>query len=158
MSEEKKELGAELQAIVDYYNGNMQDVHQIDGNIWMGSAPIKKVDDSFDYIINLYAGARYSLQSHQVMVFALMNDEALIPNERLLHNLADTAVEFAKRGKTLIHCQAGLNRSGLITGLTLIKQGMHPQIAIDLIRRKRSPQALFNKTFADWLLAQKREE
>jgi protein-tyrosine phosphatase len=60
-----------------------------------------------------------------------------------------------KRGKkVLIRCQAGWNRSGLITALVLIREGMEAQKAINLIREKRSPHALCNSTFATWLLAQ----
>lgn len=50
-------------------------------------------------------------------------------------------------------CQAGLNRSGLVTALLLIKEGRAPEDAIDLIRNKRDRDALCNAEFAEWLLA-----
>jgi protein-tyrosine phosphatase len=56
--------------------------------------------------------------------------------------------------KVLIRCQAGWNRSGLITALVLIKDGMDPAAAIDLIRERRSPSALCNRSFAAWLVEQ----
>ena len=52
----------------------------------------------------------------------------------------------------LVRCQAGLNRSGLVTALVLIKDGFTPYQAIDLIRQRRTDIALFNENFANWLL------
>jgi protein-tyrosine phosphatase len=68
------------------------------------------------------------------------------------------AVEFGydrwKQGdRVLVRCQAGLNRSGLVTALILIKDGLSPERAIALIREGRGEHALFNQNFADWLLA-----
>ena len=57
-----------------------------------------------------------------------------------------------KRGqRVLIRCQAGMNRSGLIMALVLIREGYTAQEAIDLIRTKRSKHALFNGRFEKWL-------
>ena len=57
-----------------------------------------------------------------------------------------------KRGqRVLIRCQAGMNRSGLIMALVLIREGYTAQEAIDLIRDKRSKHALFNGRFEKWL-------
>jgi len=67
------------------------------------------------------------------------------------------AVEFGhnrlKSGdRVLVRCQAGLNRSGLVTALILMKEGLTAQDAIDLIRTKRHEDALFNTSFANWLI------
>jgi hypothetical protein len=57
-----------------------------------------------------------------------------------------------KRGqRVLIRCQAGMNRSGLIMALILIREGYTAEDAIDLIRAKRSKHALFNGRFEKWL-------
>ena len=66
------------------------------------------------------------------------------------------AVEFAharwKAGdRVLIRCQAGLNRSGLVTALVLIKEGHDPAMAIELLRTKRDRDALCNLDFATWI-------
>lgn len=77
---------------------------------------------------------------------------ALVDKERLKETV-DFAYTAWKKGRdTLIRCQAGLNRSGLVTALVLIKDGYEPAEAINLIRQKRSPNALFNKDFVSWLL------
>jgi protein-tyrosine phosphatase len=67
------------------------------------------------------------------------------------------AVEFGydrwKQGdRVLVRCQAGLNRSGLVLALILIKDGLTPQEAINRIRDNRGPDALFNENFHAWLL------
>ena len=54
--------------------------------------------------------------------------------------------------KVLIRCQAGLNRSGLIMALVLMREGYKAKDAIALIREKRSEFALCNSTFEKWLL------
>lgn len=59
-----------------------------------------------------------------------------------------------KRGqRVLIRCQAGLNRSSLVTALVLMRDGMSAEEAISLIREKRNQYCLFNKDFEKFLLA-----
>ena len=63
-----------------------------------------------------------------------------------------------KRGeKVLIRCQAGLNRSGIITALVLVREGYSARDAIDLMRQTRHDYVLFNKHFESWLLKQPAE-
>ena len=60
--------------------------------------------------------------------------------------------EWQKGKKVLVRCQAGLNRSGLVTALVLIREGYSPQAAIELIRTQRNELALFNRQFVKFLL------
>jgi protein-tyrosine phosphatase len=55
--------------------------------------------------------------------------------------------------KVLIRCQAGLNRSGLIMALVLIREGYKAKDAIALMREKRGISVLCNRTFEKWLLS-----
>lgn len=74
--------------------------------------------------------------------------------ETIFH-LVDIAYADWKKGKKILsRCQAGLNRSSIFTALILMKDGYAAQDAINLIREKRSPWALFNKNFEKWLLEQ----
>ena len=58
-----------------------------------------------------------------------------------------------KAGKrVLVRCQAGLNRSGLVMTLVLIRAGYTPEDAIALIRQQRGEAAMCNPTFERWLL------
>ena len=72
------------------------------------------------------------------------------PNE--LKPIVRMAHEDWKRGqRVLIRCQAGMNRSGLIMALVLIREGYTADEAINLIRTKRSKHALFNSRFEMWI-------
>ena len=66
--------------------------------------------------------------------------------------IADWAHSEWKSGSTvLIRCQAGLNRSGLITSLILLKEGLSLVQILELIRSKRGEYALSNKHFVEYL-------
>ncbi|MEY4417821.1 MAG: hypothetical protein RIQ88_259 [Actinomycetota bacterium] len=72
--------------------------------------------------------------------------------ERDLFWLVREAHQDWKAGKrVLIRCQAGLNRSGLITALVLIRDGHSPEQAIDKIRKNRGEGALRNEKFVNYL-------
>lgn len=69
-----------------------------------------------------------------------------------IHEIADWLHKEWKCGrKVLARCQAGWNRSGLIVGLILLKEGFSADEAIELIRTKRSPNALCNPDFVRYL-------
>ena len=52
---------------------------------------------------------------------------------------------------TLVHCQAGFNRSALVAARALMLRGRTADEAIALIRRQRSEHCLFNWRFEAWL-------
>jgi hypothetical protein len=106
----------------------------------------------FDAIVTMYEFARPAFGGVQEFRYAVPDASIF---EIDLGRLRD-AVEFAharwKAGdRVLVRCQAGLNRSGLVTALLLIKEGHEPHEAIDLIRLKRSQDALCNMDFAEWI-------
>ena len=69
-----------------------------------------------------------------------------------VERIADYAYLDWKSGKKcLIRCQAGINRSGLMVALILMRDGMSAEDAIALIRKKRSVYALDNAHFVEYL-------
>jgi hypothetical protein len=69
-----------------------------------------------------------------------------------LERVADWAHSQWNSGKqTLIRCQAGMNRSGLVTAMILMRNGSTADSAIKLIRKKRHPDALSNSSYAAYL-------
>jgi protein-tyrosine phosphatase len=52
----------------------------------------------------------------------------------------------------VVNCSAGLNRSGLLVGRSLIELGYTPAEAVELVRQARGPHALSNVAFAKFLL------
>ncbi|MFF1548135.1 protein phosphatase [Streptomyces sp. NPDC058291] len=53
----------------------------------------------------------------------------------------------------LVRCYSGYNRSGLVVAHTLVRQGHSADGAIRLIRSRRSPWALHNELFVEYLRA-----
>ena len=49
---------------------------------------------------------------------------------------------FAAGGRVVVHCVAGLGRSGMIAASYLARGGMNPEAAIALVRERRSPRAV----------------
>jgi protein-tyrosine phosphatase len=54
----------------------------------------------------------------------------------------------------LVRCQAGLNRSGLVTALILMSTGLDAETAIREIRKNRAEIALFNNEYVTWLMTE----
>lgn len=65
-----------------------------------------------------------------------------------LAKYVDDELKLGKR--VLVRCLAGLNRSGLINSLVLVRQGLDPQIALETVRKARSKWVLCNPDFEEW--------
>ena len=114
---------------------------------------VQRNDLPFDAIVTMYAWARPA--DWHVQEFRYGVPDASMSDIDL--NRLRQAVEFGyerwKSGdRVLIRCQAGLNRSGLVTALILIRDGLTASEAIALIRNQRGEDALFNEDFSRWLL------
>ena len=112
-----------------------------------------RTDLPFDAIVTMYAWARPA--DWKVQEFRYGVPDAAITDIDL--DRLRQAVEFGydrwKEGdRVLVRCQAGLNRSGLVLALILIKDGLTPTEAIARIRENRGEDALFNRDFHNWLL------
>jgi hypothetical protein len=112
----------------------------------------KRTDLPFDAIVTMYAWARPA--DWKVQEFRYCVPDASI-NEIEIERLLE-AVEFGYKkwkvgDRVLVRCQAGLNRSGLVTALILMRIGHSAQEAIDLIRARRHEDALFNEEYVKWL-------
>ncbi|MFF4361670.1 dual specificity protein phosphatase family protein [Streptomyces sp. NPDC001604] len=68
--------------------------------------------------------------------------------------LAQAAGEALDEGRrVLVRCYHGYNRSGLVVAHALVRRGHATEEAIRLIRSRRSPWALHNELFVDYLRA-----
>lgn len=131
---------------------------QIDGNLWSGGCPVGEAPAHFDYVISLYPWGKYKVHTHQVYTVATLFDGEDIPDAGKLAVLADHVNACRAKGPTLVHCQAGLNRSALVTSLALVHGGMEPEEAIALMREKRCDAVLCNEHFEGWLRSYLRVE
>lgn len=67
---------------------------------------------------------------------------------RCADEVSDLLVGFLRRGESVVtSCWAGLNRSGLMSAMTLVKLGATPAQAVAQVRAARGPSALGNPVF-----------
>jgi protein-tyrosine phosphatase len=114
-----------------------------------------RTDLPFDAIVTMYAWARPA--DWKVQEFRYGVPDASITDIDLdrLRQAVDFGYDRWKQGdRVLVRCQAGLNRSGLVLALILIKDGLKPAEAIARIRDNRGDDALFNRDFHNWLLTE----
>lgn len=127
----------------------------IDGNLWTGGCPRIKAPAHFKFIVSLYPWEPYEIHQHQCCTQAYLFDHGAIPDIELMEILAAHVNACRAAGPTLVHCQAGLNRSALVAGLALVRGGLtRPADAIRLLREKRCDAVLCNQNFEQWLLTQ----
>jgi protein-tyrosine phosphatase len=120
------------------------------------NARITKAD--FDTVITMYAYAQAADWHVRELRYGIYDSDMKdFDYEELFELVRSAHKDWLKGKKVLIRCQAGWNRSGLITALVLIRDGMPAQEAIDLIRATRSPHALCNDDFVLFLLKQEAE-
>lgn len=103
--------------------------------------------------------------SNQVAVFCPMDDDPYRPidqkSAQVIHGLSRKLSSYIQSGKSvLVTCAQGMNRSGLITGLTMVYLGWSGVDAVQTIRAKRRQSdgmtALFNPIFAQYVIASRR--
>jgi hypothetical protein len=133
---------------------NVPLITHVGGNLWQGGCiGGVRLPDDFEFVVSLYPWEQYEIGPNTVRLEVKLYDSETIPDERQLHDIARIINAFRAKGKTLVHCQAGLNRSALTTGLALILDGMSPSRAIALLRERRCNAVLCNKAFETWLLS-----
>lgn len=134
-------------------------------NLWQGchryDGPDGKfekaiVGDEFSLVISLYSfpghGPAEGVEHHRILLADGVLKDVDLGMVRRLADVAEQAVRDSRR--TLVRCQAGLNRSGLVTAFALMRLGYPAADAIDLIREKRSPNALCNAHFVRYIFAE----
>lgn len=109
----------------------------------------------FDVVVTLYADAQPAPWGVREYRFGF-------PDGPISHHDALEAIALAQLAhrawnqgrRVLIRCQAGVNRSGLVSALVLMIAGYQAAEAIALLRQRRSPVVLSNRHFESWLLTE----
>jgi hypothetical protein len=110
--------------------------------------------DEFDTVITMYAWAQPADWFVKEIRFGIYDGDMSDFETSALHDIVKIAHKDWRAGKkVLIRCQAGINRSGLVMALVLIRDGMSAAKAIQLMRDKRARSVLRNDIFEKWLLA-----
>lgn len=120
--------------------------------LWQGGCGHDLILPSFiSHLISLYPWQRYEVRHElQSDMHVSMYDSA----EQVMGQvplLAAWVNQCRKTGPVLVHCQAGLNRSGLVVATALMLDGYTAGRAIRLLREERSPAVLCNPAFEAWL-------
>jgi protein-tyrosine phosphatase len=93
-----------------------------------------------------------TMPNHILYLYFPIYDEDL-PDLTKIHAVARMAATLVASGhRVLSHCGMGFNRSALLAGLILVYLGKEGKETVELLRSRR-PGALFNQTFADYLLS-----
>lgn len=114
------------------------------------------VTDEFDMVVSLYTRPDHGPDERVPHYTYEMADAPLEDRDyQAINYLADKVAEATQQNKSvLVRCQAGMNRSGLVAGLSLVKQGWTTDQVLDRMRNARSPYVLFNKSFVAHLRSQ----
>jgi protein-tyrosine phosphatase len=135
-------------------NFNVPLISHIAGNLYVGGCiDGVPLPDGIEHVVSLYTGQQYRMHEglRSWLIVPNMGDVAEQPDESFVWTLAAHVDRCAAIGPTLVHCQAGLNRSNLIAGAALILHGHTPDAAIRLLRERRCDAVLCNETFETWL-------
>ncbi|MCW2813438.1 MAG: protein phosphatase [Nocardioides sp.] len=128
--------------------------------LWQGGHDVRSqsakacvVDDEFDLVVSLATRRGYGPRDGVEHVVARLADAGVdaLTAERL-DGLAATVAAAVAAGRTvLVRCSGGLNRSGLVVALALVRTGHDVDDALALVRAARGPWALTNPGFVTHL-------
>lgn len=131
----------------------------IPGLLYQGSIPPRGralADLGFDVLLLCaaqYQPAPANYPGVEVLYCPMHDVESLDEGELAWAEQTSSAVvaRIEKGKRVLVTCMAGLNRSALVTALTLIKLGYRPSDAIRWVQQHR-PGSLFNRAFVRYIL------
>lgn len=148
--------------VVDAEAHDVYDASNIAPRLWIGARP--PLDRSYPGVdLIVLCAAEYQPRSFPHYDKALLNcpipDDALSKAEQSRVLIAAQAVarELKDGGRVLVTCQQGKNRSALVACLALAQiTKATPEQLVDLVRKKRHPNALYNPHFREYLAAFRR--
>ena len=125
-------------------------ISHVEGNLYQGGCEEGiQLPSGFKFVVSLYPWEQYQLPDgcvrEEFELFDHVNQET-----DAVESIAALAWGYVQQGPTLVHCQAGLNRSGLVAGRVLMRMGYTADEAISKLRQ-RSPAVLCNPTFEQYL-------
>lgn len=128
---------------------------EVGENLWIGGCEDGLIlPEIIKNVVSLYPWEAYTVE-HDMSSYMTVTMYDSTHEEVNLSKIVRMAMwvnECRKEAPTLVHCQAGLNRSGLVTAAAIMLQdGVSAQEAIDTIRTKRSNACLCNPTFVQVL-------
>jgi Dual specificity phosphatase, catalytic domain len=143
-----------MSGIARHGNTPFDVISEIVPGLWQGGCRTGlKLPGHIEHVISLYPWESY--QGHDDVRSAL--SVVMYDSEDQGYAQVDAIAAWVNvcraDGPTLVHCQAGLNRSSLVAARALMLDGFTAQDAIALLREKRSPACLCNRSFESYLLS-----
>lgn len=133
-------------------------VSRITDDLWTGGCRDGLIlPAEVEHVVSLYPWEAYRAKHKVKSTMAVrLYDADDMPDRNLIYGLAEWVNACRRDGITLVHCQAGLNRSALVAGLALALSGdaLDGADAIHKLRAARSKAVLCNPSFCAWLVAQ----
>jgi protein-tyrosine phosphatase len=127
-------------------------ISNIEGNLWQGGCQNGLVlPKNIEHVVSLYPWEQYEVTHDLKSSLTVRMYDSTDQGYEQVDAIAAWVVSCLADGPTLVHCQAGLNRSSLIAGRALTVLGRTGQEAIALLREKRSPACLCNPRFEEWI-------
>lgn len=133
------------------------DADRVARRLWQGSLPWEGLDPrQFPLLVLCAKEYQPRGQFPGVTVIHVPLDDSgvpMLPEEKHAAIVAARIVwrELAAGRRVLVTCAAGLNRSGLVSALSLMRGGVPSARAIAAVRRARGPNALSNPYFVRFL-------
>jgi poly(ADP-ribose) glycohydrolase ARH3 len=128
------------------------DAVEIDDGLWVGSHP--DPDDPFelgaDVVVTLtLEAAAKAVPPGKLLIHWPIRDGP-VPRPGVLRGLVRLISDcIDDRGVVFVHCRAGMNRSCLVAGRTLMERGMTAEQAIERVRERRTGS--LSDEYAAWL-------
>ena len=123
-----------------------------DGRIRDGRHSGVSSDPSWDYVVSSHIEGYHEKSLPQCdMRLVLFDDTEAGLSEEIWSKIGSVVDEVVARWKQsqkiLVRCQAGLNRSGMLMSLILMRLGYTADGAIELVRKRRGKDVLVNQAF-----------
>jgi len=124
----------------------------IEGNLYQGGCQNGLILPLYvKHVISLYKWEQYTIKSDLKSYMVVEMFDSQDQGFEQVEAIADWVALCMKDGPTLVHCQAGLNRSSLIAARAMMKLGKTADEAISLLRSRRSDACLANESFERYL-------
>ncbi|MFT3661760.1 MAG: dual specificity protein phosphatase family protein [Gordonia sp. (in: high G+C Gram-positive bacteria)] len=126
---------------------------EIAEGIWQAGCPQDEfpLPRRFSHVVNLAGAIGYRTQRVLATNTIVDMADSSTASMALVDPLARLVAALAETDMVLVHCQAGLNRSGVVVARALMHRGMTADEAITTVRAGRHPKALYNEHFVAWL-------
>lgn len=128
-------------------------ISHIDGNLYQGGCATGLVLPRYiEHVVSLYPWEQYTVRHDLRSSLTVRMHDSVAQDMSGVDDIARWVNHCLESGPTLVHCQAGLNRSGLVVARSMTLRGVRGVDAVALIRERRSSACLCNPAFYDWIV------